>query len=324
VTRSVTVEVIVPTFRRPLPLAACLRALRVQTLEPERVLVVARRHDEETHDVVAREDWGALHLVEVERPGVVAALAAGVAVSTADVIAFTDDDATPSPRWLELLLDHLAQPDVVAAGGRDVIPGETQPRRRDVGLLTRFGRLVGNHHLGIGSARDVDVLKGVNMAFRAERLALPAPGVLLGEGAEVHFEPLVCSFAASGGRIVYDPAIEVDHPRVARAGVGRAGRPSDGDVRAAAHNLLVATSALGTRRVLRQTCYCVLVGSRATPGLGRALLAVARGEPEVVPRLLPSLTGFALALRRLRAGVPQPAMITAAELRERRPVEVAA
>jgi hypothetical protein len=44
---------------------------------------------------------------------------------------------------------------------------------RDVGRVGRWGKLVGNHHLGTGSARSVMVLKAVNMAFRREALAVP-------------------------------------------------------------------------------------------------------------------------------------------------------
>ena len=38
---------------------------------------------------------------------------------------------------------------------------------RLVGIVQWFGRIVHNHHLGIRVAPDIDILKGVNMSFRA-------------------------------------------------------------------------------------------------------------------------------------------------------------
>lgn len=40
-------------------------------------------------------------------------------------------------------------------------------------LVQWFGRVIGNHHLGTGGVREVDILKGVNMSFRQT-----APGFL--------------------------------------------------------------------------------------------------------------------------------------------------
>jgi GT2 family glycosyltransferase len=50
-------------------------------------------------------------------PGVSGARNTGVAASREDIIAFLDDDAVASPEWLETLLRHFTNPDVVGAGG---------------------------------------------------------------------------------------------------------------------------------------------------------------------------------------------------------------
>lgn len=53
----------------------------------------------------------------------------GVAASRGEVVAFLDDDAVASSRWLESLLRHFADPEVVGAGGRiDPIWATAAPR----------------------------------------------------------------------------------------------------------------------------------------------------------------------------------------------------
>ena len=313
--RPPVVSVVVPTYRRPSLLAACLAALRGQTRQPDEVIVVLRAGDVASAQAAGELVWDAVRTVQTTGPGVLAAMRAGVSMSSGDVIAFTDDDAEPRSDWLGRLLESLQEPGVGAAGGRDVIPGQTEPRRRAVGRVTRYGRLVGNHHLGAGPARDVDLLKGVNMAFRAECLALPRAGVLRGDGAEVHFEVL-CTWWAKrqGWRVVYDPSIEVDHLGAERVGLDRRVRPAPAAVCDAAHNFVVATTALDRRLLPRQALYALAVGSRDLPGLGRAAVALVRGEPDVVRRLRPSLAGHLQGIARVLRGFDD-ALASCEELR---------
>jgi glucosyl-dolichyl phosphate glucuronosyltransferase len=53
----------------------------------------------------------------------------GVAASHGEVVAFLDDDAVASPKWLESLLRHFINPEVVGTGGRlDPIWATAAPR----------------------------------------------------------------------------------------------------------------------------------------------------------------------------------------------------
>jgi Glycosyl transferase family 2 len=315
-----TVTVIVPSYRRPALLKRCLTALEHQIRAPDEMIVVLRAGDRESRAVTDRQSSTSLTVLEVDQPGVLAAMRIGVARSSGEIVAFTDDDAEPSPEWLERILALLAQAGIGAAGGRDVIPGQTEPRLRDVGRRTPFGKHVGNHHLGFGSVRDVDVLKGVNMAFRAECLALPAPGVLSGDGAEVHFE-LLCSRWAQkrGWRIAYDPAVEVAHAGAERIGLDRRSRPASVAVQDAAYNFVIATSALDRRRLPVQTLYALALGSKDAPGIGRAVLAATRGEREVIRRFIPSFKGAFFATVRLAANMRGPIMVACDDLRGTEP-----
>jgi glycosyltransferase involved in cell wall biosynthesis len=226
--RQLKTTVIVPTYRRPLDLMRCLEALKHQERSPTQVIVVVR--DNDTATWTALRSFAAeslpLQTVKVEVPGVVAAMNLGLEAAQGDIIAFTDDDAAPRPDWLARIESHFLQNDRLAGvGGRDWIHYEDQSletgSRETVGRLQWFGRVIGNHHLGVGKARSVDVLKGVNMSYRrATTLAVsakqPAPFQfdprMRGTGAQVHFEAAFClTLKRAGGQLLYDPLVAVDH-----------------------------------------------------------------------------------------------------------------
>lgn len=209
------VSVLVPTYLRHQDLARCLAALRVQRRAPDAVLVTLRPEDEASRALADElaSAWPALRAVPVTHRGVVAAMNAALDVAEGDVLALTDDDAEPQEDWLERIVATLErQADAGGVGGRDeqiAAPGATT----SVGRVQWFGRTTGNHHLGIGPARDVDVLKGVNCAFRLPLLcAIRFDERLRGSGAQLHWELSLClAIRRAGWRLVYDPAIRVRH-----------------------------------------------------------------------------------------------------------------
>ena len=300
-------SVVVPSYRRPAELHRCLSGLAAQRTMADEVIVVARQDDGETQAVVRGFPLAGTRLVLVAETGVLAAMRAGVSASTGDVVAFVDDDAVPGEDWLQRLLDHLAVDHVGGAGGRDLVAGQ-DCRTTDVGRVTPFGRVIGNHHLGTGAARDVDVLKGVNMAFRREALALPAR--LRGSGAQVHWELATSQWAkARGWRLVYDPTITVDHRPAVRFDADQRGAPNPEALIDAAYNyeraLLAARPELHRRRVV----HGMIIGQRDNPGLLRAAAAAVSRDWPIARRLRPSLEGRWSGLRAAARG-PALEMIT--------------
>ena len=286
------VSVIVPSYRRPARLAECLDGIARSERQPEEVIVVLRAHDRESATVVS-ERYGYADVVYVDAPGVLAAMRAGVERATGDILVFLDDDAVPDPSWITRGLAHLNCRDVGGIGGRDIVTEpDDRPRVAGAGRLTTWGKMIGNHHLVTGPVRQVDVLKAANMAFRREALALPIQ--LLGDGAQVHFELATCLWARNHGwRLVLDPDAEVLHLPGERFDADARAKPSIWAAHRAACNFTWCVLSMRPRLIMRRLLYGILVGDKAVPGLGRAVLAIARREQIgwIWARLLPSITG---------------------------------
>ncbi|MHC5610677.1 MAG: glycosyltransferase family 2 protein [Nostoc sp.] len=211
--------VLIPTYRRPQDLSRCLLALQEQTKPVDQVIVVVRDTDAETWQFLAQLNTEnlPLHSVKVTQPGVVAALNAGLAAVEGDIVSITDDDAAPHPDWLERIAAYFTSDNRLGGlGGRDWIHHGSKledESRLVVGQLQWFGRVIGNHHLGVGEPREVDILKGVNMSFRTQAIAqLRFDDRMRGTGAQVHFEmAFTLTLKRAGWKIIYDPHVAVDH-----------------------------------------------------------------------------------------------------------------
>ncbi|MDB9361762.1 glycosyltransferase [Nodularia spumigena CS-588/02] len=212
--------VLIPTYRRPLDLSRCLLALQTQTKPVDQLIIVVRDTDTETWEFLAEfhlQNFLPLQTVKVTEPGVVAALNAGLAEVEGDILSITDDDAAPHPDWLEKINGHfIADGCIGGVGGRDWVHyGDKIESGEEpiVGKLQWFGRVIGNHHLGIGEPREVDVLKGVNMSFRTLAIGrLKFDQRMRGTGAQVHFEmAFTLSLKRAGWKMIYDPQVAVDH-----------------------------------------------------------------------------------------------------------------
>lgn len=213
------ITVIIPTYRRPADLARTLDSLKNQTRHPDEVVVVVRDEDSETQAFLSTWDAGPLSVRQtiVSVPGQVAALNAGLETAQGDVVAITDDDAAAHADWLERIDAHFAaDPELGGLGGRDWVyhNGVLQEEPdRVVGRIQWFGRTIGNHRSGIGSARPVDMLKGANMSYRRSAIGdIRFDTRLCGSGAQVHNDMgFSLEIKKAGWALVYDPAVAVDH-----------------------------------------------------------------------------------------------------------------
>ena len=209
------ISVLIPTYRRPHELRRCLSALAAQVRQAEEVLVVVRDTDTETNAFLAScpPPTPGLRVIPVCESGVLAAMTAGIETACGDIIAITDDDTEPFPDWLERIEACFAtNPKIGGVGGRDWQANDHRSREI-VGKIQWHGRVIGNHHLGVGGPREVDVLKGANCAYRAVPLKeIGFETRLRGDGAQVHWElALGIAMRCAGWKLIYDPAIALNH-----------------------------------------------------------------------------------------------------------------
>lgn len=313
--QQVTLAVVIPSYGRPNALDHCLAGLSQQQRPADEVIVVVRADDGATGALLDRYRTGSrlcsIREVHVARPGMVHALNAGLLAVRSDLVAFTDDDAVPRPPWLRQIEAAFAEPDIAAAGGRDelqapdpaVSPGQGGWRRSrcDVGLVGRCGRVTGNHHLGTGGPREVDVLKGVNMAFRTHIIrAIGFDTRLKGPGAQVHNELSVClPLRKAGWRLIYDPSAVVDHYLAVRPEGDHRQRIDRAKMFDATFNETLAVwSFLSLRWRVVYLLWTLLVGTLASPGIVQLPRLLVRYHKHGVMLLATSLTARRKAIQR--------------------------
>ena len=196
--------VVVPAHDRIAALDRCLATLG--TAYPV-IVVDDASADEIGTRAVAHRHGAQLVRLQVNRgPG--GARDAGLHHVTSELVAFVDSDTTPGPNALAALAAHLADPLVVAAAPRIVAHGPVRGYAKlrsplDLGAtparVTRYGRVS-------------YVPSAALVTRRSDLVAADAghgvfdPELRVGEDVD-----LVWRLCAQGGRVRYDPTVEVPH-----------------------------------------------------------------------------------------------------------------
>lgn len=117
---TVKITVIVPTYKRPDFVARTITSLGEQTLPPTQIIVADNAPTDETKAVVSEMRSTVRHLRYIAEPqlGVSFARNRAAEEATGELVAFIDDDAVASPRWLQALVEGAqASPGAVAVAG---------------------------------------------------------------------------------------------------------------------------------------------------------------------------------------------------------------
>jgi GT2 family glycosyltransferase len=186
------VTVIVPTVGRLNQLQRCLQSLQGLTYPRFDVLVVDNRPADSTRLAIeseAGQDSRISYLAE-PRPGLSIARNSGVANTTAEIVAFTDDDVVVDSRWLDAVVEPFVEDQSVGAVTGLVLPLELETQAQSVFETYRgFGR---------GSERRV-----FDLEHRVtDKLFYPYWGGVFGSGNNMAFRR---SFLRSIGG--FDPAL---------------------------------------------------------------------------------------------------------------------
>ena len=307
-----TIGVLICSYRRPDSLLRGLAALARQQRHPDQVIVVARSNDQATLDTLASGTpaWLPVQVVTVTLAGTVHALNAGLDACRTDVLAITDDDTEPRPDWLARILAHfVADPTVGGVGGRDWV--HDRGRLADggeatVGRIQWFGRVIGNHHLGVGPHREVHFFKGANMSYRRQAFAnLRFDKRLRGTGAQP-FEDVSFSLdiRLAGWRLIYDPMVAIDH----YPGVSDQPRAYAGAIDADNEGLFDFSfnEVIALWRVMRRwpdrvvySIWSMLIGTGVSPGLLQAVRLTPQLRSRAWGRFAAVQRGKVAALRHL-------------------------
>jgi glycosyltransferase involved in cell wall biosynthesis len=109
---SVEIAVVVPARNAAATIGRTLAALAAQDLGAQAEIVVV--DDASADDTAALAERAGARVVRLERPaGPAGARNAGVAATTAPLVAFTDADCEPAPGWLRALAAALRDADLV-------------------------------------------------------------------------------------------------------------------------------------------------------------------------------------------------------------------
>jgi glycosyltransferase involved in cell wall biosynthesis len=302
-TQPETIDIIIPTLKRPDHLRRCLEALKLQEIQADQILVGVRADDDVTRSVIDEYDSVLpVRAVEARGVGVVGSMNSCLKECHSQWIALLDDDVEIPPHWLSSMLDHLqSRPDVVAAGARDMLQDypemrKTEPLEEDVGNVHWFGRVTGGHHRGGGIARTVQVLRGSNCLFKGGFLrACGFESGLRGRGAQVNWElALGLQAKAQNLKMIFDPTVRIIHnvaPRHDGDTVHRGIFNFEGTSDIAYNETFVALKH-GTGLV-RWTIplWQALIGSHVCPGLARAVDFILRPGSKPRQRFAATLTG---------------------------------
>lgn len=212
-----SVAVVVCTRDRPDQLRSCLDALLQLRTRPAEIVVVDNApSDDRTADVCRGLP---VRYVREDTAGQARARNRGIVETTADLVAFTDDDCTPGPGWLDGLAASFADPLVMAVTGY-VVPAE----------LEHPAQFLFETHYGFGRATERSIIDpfltgavrgaakagaGANMIFRREVFRevglFPeefGPGTPARSGDDKYY---FYKLLAAGFRIVQEPSREVGH-----------------------------------------------------------------------------------------------------------------
>lgn len=167
------ISVIISTYNRASSLRQTLLSLRSQTFRDFEVVVVNGPSTDDTEDVL-NDFAGEIRSLRCDKTRLSMSRNIGLQAAAGDVMAFLDDDAIPTPTWLDELAEAYREPNVGAAGG--LVYDHT-----GVKFQFRYAACFRNGHpvfdiepplerYTVPYAEPVAYLQGTNMSFSREAI----------------------------------------------------------------------------------------------------------------------------------------------------------
>jgi glycogen(starch) synthase len=176
-TTDLTFSVVVNTTDRAGPLHTLLRALEHQSYLHFEVVVVVGPTQDNTLEVLSEYE-GRLRVLHCPKANLGQSRNIGLRAARGEIVAFIDDDAVPSYRWLEQLARLFRNPALDATGGVvHAIHPQYPITQHRIGIISSLAEQVDvraswlEHMVPPGSGRQwVARMMGTNMAFRRAAL----------------------------------------------------------------------------------------------------------------------------------------------------------
>lgn len=216
-TKKTLVSVVLPTKNRANFLIEAVRSIFASSYQYFELIVVDQTDDDSTQKVL--EEFAAesrLRYCRNEKKGASSSRNLGAALSRGDIIAFTDDDVTVTPDWLQRIVTAFeADPELQFICGKLTAP----PFDPNAGLIPSF-----DPEESAASAWQLSTTVGsANFSVRRELMfqriggydESTSPGTAIGSGEDVNF---LMRVIASGAKYKSDSKIEVIHTNGFRAG----------------------------------------------------------------------------------------------------------
>jgi glycosyltransferase involved in cell wall biosynthesis len=203
-----TFSIVIPTYKRPDPLGACLEALAALDYPPDRFEVIVV--DDGSRTPAVGPSQGVLYPIDVRlltqpHAGPATARNTGAAQARGDYLAFTDDDCIPNADWLRALAARVVSTRDHAIGGRTINALPANPYSSATQLLIDY--LYEWHAAHRGAA-----------FFASNNLAVPAELFRARGGFHSRFSLAAAEdrefcwrWARSGGQMTYAPEAVVRH-----------------------------------------------------------------------------------------------------------------
>lgn len=253
-------------------------------------MVISREDDVESNAVIDRyaKCGGApfpIRKVHVSLPGFLPPVVRAIDSAQGDVLALMDDDAEAHVDWLARISSYYSDPRVGGVGGRCVnyfhgVKQDYPPVRR-VAKLCWYGRSIGNMYRDcvFSDPVDADFLMGGNSSYRLDVLRNCKPDSRLGNNVAFHWEMDVgLQVKKCGYRIIFDPAIKVDHHSAPRDVDGMRTVNYDGVYWGNYNYALLMKKHLTALGFVSYVLYSLAVGWGGSPGFTYVLYSIMRGR----------------------------------------------
>lgn len=194
-----TVSVVIPAYNEANYIDGCLAALSRQSVKPLEIILVDNNC---TDDTVKRASlYPRVKIVRQPIQGIAYARNAGFDAARGDIIARIDADTVVPEQWLERLLPHFEQSEVVGVSGPPFYRDHPLPNLASMlfrQYVTRGTKLISGQFL----------LWGSNMAFRHSVWRKVRHQV--NNSSRIWEDVDLSVRAAAHGQIVFDPALVVN------------------------------------------------------------------------------------------------------------------